>query len=117
MQMLLLLAFGVHGAFLARSSTSSAADGKMKQLSDVITLLRNSITSLNTQGTTDRTNWDEYSAWSEKQEGDKNTYLQQTKSQVMTAQAQKSAAEGQVAQLTTALSALSSDLAEARQSV
>merc|ERR1719158_2015871 len=115
--MLLLLAVGVHGAFLARSSTTSAAHAKMKELSDVITLLKNSITNLNTQGSQDRTNWDEYAKWSEKQESDKTVYVQTTKAQVMTAQAQKSAAEGQIAELTSALTALASDLAEARASV
>jgi hypothetical protein len=117
MVMFLLLAVGAHGAFLARSSTTSAAHANTKQLSDVITLLKNSITNLNTQGGQDRTNWDEYSKWSEKQESDKTTYVQTTKAQVMTAQAQKSAAEGQIAELTSALSALASDLAEARASV
>jgi len=115
--MLVLLCVGAQAAFLARSSTTSAAHGKTREISSVITLLSNMVTDLNAQNGVDKHNWDEYSAWSSQQETDKNSYLQQQKGVVMSAQAQKSAAEGQVAQLTTSLSALATDLADARASV
>jgi len=115
--MLLLLIVGVQGALLGRSSTRAAAHGKTREISDVITLLSNMMTNFNTQNGHDKTNWEEYSTWSEKQETDKNSYLQETKGVVMTAQAQKSAGEGTIASLTTALNTLASDLTDARNSV
>jgi len=115
--MLLLLIVGVQGALLGRSSTRAAAHGKTREITDVITLLSNMMTNFNTQNGHDKTNWEEYSTWSEKQETDKNSYLQETKGVVMTAQAQKSAGEGTIASLTTALNTLTSDLADARNSV
>jgi hypothetical protein len=115
--MLVLLVVGAQAALLARSSTTSAAHGKTREISSVITLLGNMVTDLNNANSVDKKNWDDYSSWSGQQETDKNAYLNEQKGVVMSAQAQKSSAEGQVAQLTTSLSALASDLAEARASI
>jgi len=106
----------VQGAFLSRSSTRSAVDEK-SGLSDVIAVLNGMMEAFQKMVTEDNTNWANYEKLSDGQQADKTAFVQGMKSQVLTCEGQKSAAEGRVTALTNALTQLGADLGEARTSI
>jgi chromosome segregation ATPase len=115
--MFLLLPAVVQAMFLSRSSTLSADKAGMAGLSEVISLLSTNLANLEKSMGDDKVNWGNYQKLSNEQEADKTSYLQAMKSSVLAAEGQKSAAETQVQTLTTALTQLGTDLAEARASI
>merc|ERR1719326_2409889 len=62
-------------------------------------------------------NWANYEKLNDGQQADKTAFVQGMKSQVLTCEGQKSAAEGRVTALTSALAQLGADLGEARTSI
>merc|ERR1719326_1079675 len=62
-------------------------------------------------------NWANYEKLNDGQQADKTAFVQGMKSQVLTCEGQKSAAEGRVTALTNALTQLATDLGEARTSI
>merc|ERR1719326_1338279 len=62
-------------------------------------------------------NWANYEKLNDGQQADKTAFVQGMKSQVLTCEGQKSAAEGRVTALTNALTQLATDLGEARASI
>ena len=67
--------------------------------------------------TEDTTNWGNYETLNDQQQADKTAFVQGMKSQVLTCEGQKSAAEGRVTALTNALTQLAADLGEAKASI
>ena len=112
----ILLPLLAQGAFLSRSSTRSAAEEK-SGLSDVIAVLNGMMEAFGKMVTEDTTNWGNYETLNDQQQADKTAFVQGMKSQVLTCEGQKSAAEGRVTALTNALTQLASDLGEARASI
>jgi hypothetical protein len=103
-------------AFLSRSSTRSAAE-ETSGLSDVIAVLNGMMEAFGKMVTEDNTNWGNYEKLNDGQQADKTAFVQGMKSQVLTCEGQKSAAEGRVTALTNALTQLATDLGEARGSI
>ena len=112
----ILLPLLAQGAFLSRSSTRSAVD-ETSGLSDVIAVLNGMMEAFQKMVTEDTTNWANYEKLNDGQQADKTSFVQGMKSQVLTCEGQKSAAEGRVTALTNALTQLASDLGEARASI
>merc|ERR1719504_317377 len=103
-------------AFLSRSSIRSAAEQK-SGLSDVIAVLNGMMEAFGKMVTEDTDNWANYEKLNDGQQADKTAFVQGMKSQVLTCEGQKSAAEGRVTALTNALTQLASDLGEAKASI
>ena len=77
------------------SSTRSAVEEK-SGLSDVIAVLNGMMEAFNKMVTEDNTNWANYEKLNDQQQADKTSFIQGMKSQVLTCEGQKSAAEGRV---------------------
>jgi len=92
-------------------STRSAAVASDSGITDVIQLLQGMRDRTNAQIEEDKTNWNTYSAWSDKQESDKNAYITEMKSVSLTATSTMNANLGQVSTLKESLALLASDIA------
>jgi hypothetical protein len=86
-------------------------------LDDVVDLLATMLNGLYTQKTEDKKFWEEYQAWSDKAEVDKNDFKQEQSALVMSNEAQKSANQQQVLKLTQDLAQLVSDIAATKASI
>jgi len=124
----LLLALLVHGveAFLRSSSVHRGGGGggaKTRQqvaaggLAEVVDLLGSMLSGLNSQSVEDKKFWEEYQAWSDKSELDKNDFKQEQKALVMSQEALKSANQQQAQKLTGDLAQLVSDIAATESSI
>lgn len=102
-------------ALLARSSTSTAS--KDPAIMDVLKLLQGMRDRTNAQIEQDKTNWNTYTAWSDKQESDKNSFITTTKSVQLTATSTMTANLGQVSTLDEALALLHNDIGETTASL
>lgn len=90
---------------------------KSKGLADVIDLLATMLTGLRTQASQDKTFWEQYQAWSDKSEVDKNDFKNEQAGLVMSNEALKSSNQQQAQKLTKDLAQLVSDIAATEASI
>lgn len=114
MKLILLLAMALIGparsAFQLRAATSKNLDG-------VISLLLKMMSDFRGQMMSDKDSWEGYQAWSEEQETDKTSYMQEQEALVMSQNGLLNANRQQVASLTEAIGKLGGDISSTIASV
>jgi len=86
-------------------------------LGEVIDVLNTMLHEFDTQADDDRANWEKYSQWSSDTETEKNNFIQEQQSLVMSTKATLSANREMVATLTEELAQLASEIAEEQKSL
>lgn len=101
-----------------RVSTVVASTSQMQNtLEDVVEILSQMLKDLNTQGDEDKANWEAYTEFSDKTEADKQSFLQDQKSFVMSTTATLKANEQMVQRLTEDIGGLANDIAQTKKSL
>jgi uncharacterized small protein (DUF1192 family) len=100
-----------------RAALLARNEGRDPAIMDVLKLLQGMRDRTNAQIEEDKTNWNSYTGWSDKQESDKNAYTTTTKSVQLTATSTMTANQGSVATLDEALGLLQSDIGETTASL
>lgn len=100
-----------------RAALLARNEGRDPAIMDVLKLLQGMRDRTNTQIEEDKTNWNTYTSWSDKQESDKNAYVTTTKSVQLTATSTMTANQGSVATLDEALGLLANDIGETTASL
>lgn len=105
---------GGHAAALDTQAQQAAA---MAGLEEVIELLTQMLKDFNEQAEDDKSNWEEYSEWSDDAEAEKNSFIQEQESLVMSSTAKMSANQESIAKLTKDLAGLAKDIKEMKASI
>merc|ERR1719473_66156 len=86
-------------------------------IDQVIGVLKEMLIDFNTQATDDKHNWEEYSKWSDDEETDRNSFIQEQEGVVMSSTAALNANKQQVQTLTAQIADLTSEIAETTASL
>lgn len=116
----LLLALTLAGSGLSGSSfqlRASVRDATSKNLDAVVNLLLKMMSDFHGQMTSDKDAWSGYSAWSDEQETDKTSYMQEQQALVMSQQGVLNANKQNLAKFTEDISKLQGDISGVISSV
>jgi len=100
---------------LGRDRTHTHAHGA--DLRDVLSLLQQMLERFTAQTAADQQAWDQYAAWSDQQQQDKQAFLQEQQSVVSVNSAQQHASEAIVQSLTEALTLLRQEVSQTTTSI
>lgn len=104
------------------ASGGSENDGEALELAseglaEVIELLSTMLKQFDEQAVSDKTNWEEYSAWSDNAETEKTDFLQDQKALVMASESSLASNKQEVAKLTGDLAELGKEIADEQKSL
>jgi len=91
--------------------------GTGSSIDQVIGVLKDMLIDFNTQAADDKKNWEEYSKWSDDEETDRNSFIQEQEGVVMSSTAALNANKQQVQTLTAQIADLTSEIAETTASL
>jgi len=114
--LLLALLYGV-GSLRTHNSASQQVGTHAGGLDEVIDILLGMMKDFRTQMEGDKTSWQGYSSWSDTEEQDKTTFIQEQEALVMSKTALKSANQDAVQKLTSEISGLSADVLSTKKSI
>ena len=104
-------------ALLSRRNQLTLSASTRSGIDQVIDVLKEMLNSFNTQASEDKQNWEDYSKWSDDEEKDRNTFIQEQEGVVMSSTAQLNANKQQVQTLTAQIADLTSEIAETEASL
>jgi len=114
---ILLFLFGGAFALRTQNSVSQHVGVHGGGLDEVISILLQMMKDFRTQMEGDKGTWEHYSAWSDSEEQDKTSFIQEQEALVMSKNALKSANEDAVQKLTGEISGLEGDILATRKSI
>jgi hypothetical protein len=103
--------------FLLVAQGRFLSQAKEKDLSDVVALLQAMLDRFEEQSAADQKGWDQYDAWSDQQQADKKTVLQEQQSLVSVNSASQHSSEAILQSLGEALSLLKQEAKETKSSI
>merc|ERR1719316_1382095 len=113
---LLLLLIGA-GAIRTQNSASQRISAHNSGLDQVIDILLTMMKDFRSQMTGDKETWEHYSSWSDSEEADKTSFIQEQEALVMSKTALKSANQDAVQKLTSEISGLNGDVLSTKKSI
>jgi len=104
-------------AVSAGHATASQEMAAKASIDQVIDVLKNMLKDFDKQASEDKQNWEDYSKWSDDEEKDRNSFIQEQEGVIMSSTAQLNANKQSVQTLTQQIADLTSEIAETTASL